>query len=80
LRRQPLPLEIVVFWALIHFSREEMVPTINYLQRLDSYGIAFPLLGRPRIDAAIEQRARKMLASGTGIRKVASTLGAGSAP
>jgi hypothetical protein len=39
-----------------------------------------PLLGRPRIDAAIEQKARKMLASGTGMLKVASTLGAGPAP
>jgi DNA invertase Pin-like site-specific DNA recombinase len=33
--------DIVLFWALDRFSREGMVPTINYLQRLDSYGVAF---------------------------------------
>jgi DNA invertase Pin-like site-specific DNA recombinase len=33
--------DLVLFWALDRFSREGMVPTINYLQRLDSYGIAF---------------------------------------
>jgi DNA invertase Pin-like site-specific DNA recombinase len=31
----------VLFWALDRFSREGMVPTINYLQRLDSHGVAF---------------------------------------
>jgi DNA invertase Pin-like site-specific DNA recombinase len=119
--------EIVVFWALDRFSREGMVPTINYLQRFDSYGIAFhsytephlatdnelvrnvllavmsslakvetekisdrvkaglqravakgKRLGRPRIDAATEQKARKMLAKGVGMLKVASALGVGS--
>jgi DNA invertase Pin-like site-specific DNA recombinase len=33
--------DLVLFWALDRFSREGMVPTINYLQRLDGYGIAF---------------------------------------
>jgi DNA invertase Pin-like site-specific DNA recombinase len=33
--------DLVLFWVLDQFSREGMVPTINYLQRLDSYGIAF---------------------------------------
>jgi DNA invertase Pin-like site-specific DNA recombinase len=33
--------DLVVFWALDRFSREGMVPTIQHLQRLDSYGIAF---------------------------------------
>ena len=33
--------DIVLFWALDRFSREGMVPTINYLQRLDSHGVAF---------------------------------------
>lgn len=31
----------MLFWALDRFSREGMVPTINYLQRLDSHGVAF---------------------------------------
>jgi DNA invertase Pin-like site-specific DNA recombinase len=119
--------DIVVFWALDRFSREGMVPTINYLQRLNSYGIAFhsyteahlatdnelvrnvllavmsslakveaekisdrvkaglqravqkgKTLGRPRIDPAIERKARKLLESGVGMLKVASTLGVGS--
>jgi len=35
-------------------------------------------LGRPRIDAATEQKARKMLAKGVGMLKVASALGVGS--
>jgi len=33
--------DIVLFWALDRFSREGMVPTINYLQRLDCYAVAF---------------------------------------
>jgi DNA invertase Pin-like site-specific DNA recombinase len=33
--------DIVLFWALDRFSREGMVPTINYLRRLDGYGVAF---------------------------------------
>jgi DNA invertase Pin-like site-specific DNA recombinase len=33
--------DLVLFWALDRFSREGMVPTIDYLRRLDSYGVAF---------------------------------------
>src|SRR5262249_221732 len=33
--------DLVVFWALDRFSREGMQPTIEYLQRLASYGVAF---------------------------------------
>jgi DNA invertase Pin-like site-specific DNA recombinase len=33
--------DLVLFWALDRFSREGIVRAINYLQRLDSYGIAF---------------------------------------
>ena len=33
--------DCVLFWALDRFSREGMAPTINHLQRLASYGIAF---------------------------------------
>jgi DNA invertase Pin-like site-specific DNA recombinase len=33
--------DCVLFWALDRFSREGMVPTIIYLQRLASYGVSF---------------------------------------
>jgi DNA invertase Pin-like site-specific DNA recombinase len=33
--------DCVVFWALDRFSREGMVPTIMYLQRLAAYGVGF---------------------------------------
>jgi DNA invertase Pin-like site-specific DNA recombinase len=33
--------DLVLFWALDRFSREGMVPTINYLQRLSASGVAF---------------------------------------
>jgi DNA invertase Pin-like site-specific DNA recombinase len=120
-------LDLVVFWALDRFSREGMVPTINYLQRLGSYGVAFHSyteahlttdnelvrnillatmsslakveaertsdrvkaglqrarakgiqLGRPKIDPKVEAKARKALANGTGILRVAAVLGIGS--
>jgi DNA invertase Pin-like site-specific DNA recombinase len=33
--------DYVLFWALDRFSREGMVPTIRYLERLSSYGVGF---------------------------------------
>jgi DNA invertase Pin-like site-specific DNA recombinase len=33
--------DCVLFWALDRFSREGMIPTIAYLQRLASYGVSF---------------------------------------
>src|ERR1700750_220536 len=33
--------DCVLFWALDRFTREGMIPTINYLQRLASYGVGF---------------------------------------
>jgi DNA invertase Pin-like site-specific DNA recombinase len=33
--------ELVLFWSLDRFSREGMVPTINHLQRLSAFGVAF---------------------------------------
>jgi DNA invertase Pin-like site-specific DNA recombinase len=33
--------DLVLFWALDRFSREGMVPTIDYLRRLDSYDVGF---------------------------------------
>src|SRR5262245_58293442 len=32
--------DLVLFWALDRFSREGTVKTLEYLQRLDSYGVA----------------------------------------
>jgi DNA invertase Pin-like site-specific DNA recombinase len=33
--------DCVRFWALDRFSREGMVPTIQHLERLNSYGVTF---------------------------------------
>jgi DNA invertase Pin-like site-specific DNA recombinase len=33
--------DLVLFWSLDRFSREGLVPTLNYLQRLASYGVTF---------------------------------------
>jgi DNA invertase Pin-like site-specific DNA recombinase len=33
--------DMVVFWALDRFSREGVLPTLNHLQRLDGYGVAW---------------------------------------
>jgi DNA invertase Pin-like site-specific DNA recombinase len=119
--------DLVLFWALDRFTREGMVPTINYLQRLNGYGIGFhsyteahlatdnelvrnvllavmsslakveaekiservkaglqravangKTLGRPRIDSAIERKARKMLDDGVGMLRIADKLKIGS--
>lgn len=124
--------DLVMFWALDRFSREGLYKTINHLQRLDSYGVAFhsyqephlntdnkmvrdillsilailaeheakriservhvglkkalkdgKTLGRPRLEKDEEQihrarEARRMLANGDGILKVAKALKMGS--
>ena len=31
----------MLFWALDRFSREDVLPTLHHLQRLDSYGVAW---------------------------------------
>lgn len=33
--------DLVLFWALDRFSREGTLPTLHYLQRLDSFGVAW---------------------------------------
>jgi hypothetical protein len=33
--------DLVLFWALNRFSREGTLKTLEYLQRLDSYGVAW---------------------------------------
>ena len=41
--------DCVLFWALDRFSREGMVQTIIYLQRLSSYGVAFHSYTEPHL-------------------------------
>ncbi len=57
------------------FERAMIVERVNAgLRRARSEG---RIGGRPRIDRALEAKARAMLARGTGIRKTAKTLGIG---
>jgi DNA invertase Pin-like site-specific DNA recombinase len=57
------------------FERAMIVERVNAgLRRARSEG---RIGGRPRIDLALEAKARAMLAKGTGIRKTAKTLGIG---
>jgi DNA invertase Pin-like site-specific DNA recombinase len=41
--------DCVLFWALDRFSREGMAQTIAYLQRLNSYGVAFHSYTEPHL-------------------------------
>jgi DNA invertase Pin-like site-specific DNA recombinase len=41
--------DCVLFWALDRFTREGMQPTINYLQRLASYGVSFHSYTEPHL-------------------------------
>jgi DNA invertase Pin-like site-specific DNA recombinase len=41
--------DCVLFWALDRFTREGMVPTIMYLQRLASYGVGFHSYTEPHL-------------------------------
>ncbi|GAA6614923.1 recombinase family protein [Scytonema sp. NUACC26] len=42
--------DVLVFWSLDRFSREGIRKTINYLQRLDTYGIRFKSYTEPLLD------------------------------
>lgn len=42
--------DLVVFWALDRFSREGMRPTVAYLERLNSYGVAFHSYSEPYLN------------------------------
>jgi DNA invertase Pin-like site-specific DNA recombinase len=42
--------DLVVFWALDRFTREGMFPTIQYLQRLNSYDVAFHSYAEPHLN------------------------------
>jgi len=41
--------DCVLFWALDRFSREGMVPTIQHLERLNSYGVTFHSYTEPNL-------------------------------
>jgi len=41
--------DLVLFWALDRFSREGMIPTIDHLQRLASYGVSFHSFTEPHL-------------------------------
>lgn len=43
--------DTVLFWALDRFSREGVLETLNYLERLTSYGVAWRSFSEPYIDS-----------------------------
>jgi DNA invertase Pin-like site-specific DNA recombinase len=43
--------DIVLFWALDRFSREGTLQTLQYLQRLDSYGVAWKSFTEQYLDS-----------------------------
>ena len=43
--------DVVLFWSLDRFSREGTLPTLQYLQLLDSYGVAWRSFTEPYIDS-----------------------------
>jgi DNA invertase Pin-like site-specific DNA recombinase len=43
--------DLVLFWALDRFSREGVLPTLTYLQRLDSHGVAWRSYSEQYLDS-----------------------------
>jgi len=43
--------DMVLFWALDRFSREGTLKTLEYLQRLDSYGVAWKSFTEQYLDS-----------------------------
>src|SRR5207245_11047992 len=43
--------DLVLFWALDRLSREGTLQTLQYLQRLDSYGVAWKSLSEQYLDS-----------------------------
>jgi DNA invertase Pin-like site-specific DNA recombinase len=43
--------DLVLFWALDRFSREGTLKTLEYLQRLDSYGVAWKSFTEQYLDS-----------------------------
>lgn len=50
--------DLVLFWALDRFSREGVLPTLYYLQRLDSYGVAWRSFTEQYVDSTGSSRTR----------------------
>src|SRR4051794_19890812 len=46
--------DLVLFWALDRFTREGMAPTVQYLERLSVYGVAFHSYTEPHLNAEDE--------------------------
>jgi DNA invertase Pin-like site-specific DNA recombinase len=42
---------VLLFWALDRFSREGVLPTLQYLQRLDSHGVAWRSYSEQYLDS-----------------------------
>jgi DNA invertase Pin-like site-specific DNA recombinase len=53
--------DCVLFWALDRFTREGMIPTINYLQRLASYGVGFHSYTEPHLATDDNEMVRDIL-------------------
>ena len=43
--------DMVLFWSLDRFSREGILPTLQYLQKLDSYGVQWRSLQEQYLDS-----------------------------
>lgn len=43
--------DLVLFWALDRLSREGVLPTLQYLNRLESYGVGFRSFTEPYFDS-----------------------------
>ena len=52
----------MLFWALDRFTREGMVPTIQYLERLNSYGVSFHSYTEPHLCTDNEMMRRILIA------------------
>jgi DNA invertase Pin-like site-specific DNA recombinase len=44
--------DLLIFWSLDRFSREGVLETLQYLQRLTQYGVAFRSFTEPYLDSA----------------------------
>ncbi len=43
--------DVVLFWAIDRFSREGLLPTLKYLEVLESYGVSYKSYTEPYIDS-----------------------------
>jgi len=64
--------DCVLFWALDRFTREGMIPTIGYLQRLASYGVTFHSYTEAHVSTDNELVGNILLAVMSSLAKVES--------